>query len=102
MKLLAFNGASMLLFLCIAVPMWADSALAQIPGAGAGAGDPIIWVMLALPVFLICALVDAAFLIYALVAAIRRKPQPLVRWHLLIPLAWAVVLYIDFSHHWLL
>ena len=100
MKLLAFNGAGMLLFLCIAVPMWADPELAQIPGAGAG--DPIIWVLLALPVFVICALVDAAFLIYALAAAILRKPQPLVRWHLLIPLAWAAVLYIDFSHHWLL
>lgn len=100
MKLLAFNVAGIVLFLWIAVPMWAPPELADIPGAGAGTA--IVWVVYALPVFLACALVDAVFLVYALAVTFLRKSRPLALWHLAIAPAWAVALYVDASHHWLL
>jgi hypothetical protein len=98
-KLLAFNVIGIVAFLLLAVPLWAEPEVAHIPGAGAG--SPIVWVLVALPVFVLCALVDAAFLCAALLAALRRKPTLFVRWHTFIPAAWAAALYVDFSHHWL-
>jgi hypothetical protein len=98
-KLLAFNVAGIAVFLFLAVPLWAEPEVAHIPGAGSG--SPILWVLEALPVVLFCAAVDAAFFLFAIVAALRRRPTPLVRPHLLIPLAWAATLYLDISNHWL-
>ena len=100
MKLLLFNIAGATLFLFIAVPLWAEPEVANIPGAGAG--SPIVWVLMALPVAALCLLVNLFHAGRVGISAVRRRPLPVSRWHWLVVPLWAVVLYVDISHHWLI
>lgn len=98
MKLFAFNALCATVFLVLAVSLWAQPEVADIPGAGAG--DPLIWGLFVLPIFLLCLLVDLVVLCHIVIAGLRRKSIRFSRWHVATPVLWAAVLYVDYSHHW--
>ena len=94
------NFGAAILFLAVSSHFWAPKELADIPGAGAG--DPIIWGLTIFPMLVIIALVNIAWLTANCVWFLKTKHWNFTAYYLLVPLMWAIALYIGYSHHWAL
>jgi hypothetical protein len=86
------------IYLWFSVPHWAPAELANM--SGAGAGDPIIWGLSALPTFAFFLLLNLVWLLWAGTMFFVRRRWPVKIIYLVVPALWAVTLYVDFSHHW--
>ena len=94
------NVFGVIIYLYLSVPLWAPDSLANT--SGAGVGTPIIWGLTALPVLLFFMLVNLIIIIGALVVYIKSQTRILQLSYIPIPVAWFIVIYLDFSHHWTL
>ena len=94
------NICGALAYLYCASEVWADPQLANIPGAGAG--DPIIWGLSALPILLLFLMMNVLFLLWVLFSSVRRRKLRLSFVYAATPVAWVGILYIDYSHHWMM
>jgi hypothetical protein len=94
--LLTLNAIGVVTYLKLACPCWIEPELAYVPGASAG--DPIVWGLSALPILLLFFVLDFSWGASLGLGYLRRKTaiHPTV-W--LVPIVWAVAIYIDFSHH---
>ena len=92
------NVVGAFLYLFIAINFWASPELADVPGAGAG--DPIIWGLTALPVLFVFILLNCFWLIRALIVYCRTGKWTLRASDLAVPAIWAAVIVLDYSHHW--
>jgi hypothetical protein len=98
MAIIPANMVGVGMYLWFSVPLWAPSELANIPGAGAG--DPIVWGLSALPTLAFFLLLNLVWLAWGGVARIIHCSWPVRALYLAIPAIWAMALYVDFSHHW--
>ena len=85
-------------YLWYSVPLWAPKEFADIPGAGAG--DPIIWAFTALPILGFFLLLNITWLAWAFVVYLLKGKWRIKLVYSIVPVLWALTLYIDFSHHW--
>jgi hypothetical protein len=85
-------------YLWFSVPLWAPKELANIPGAGAG--DPLIWVLTALPILGLFLLLNISWLAWASIVYFVRRNWRIKLIYSIVPVLWAITLYVDFSHHW--
>jgi len=92
------NVLGALAYLFVAQQFWADPALRDVPGAGAG--DPIIWVLEALPILATFILGNFIWALYEFGRFLLKRRVNLGFMYLSIPVVWAVAIYIDYSHHW--
>ena len=86
-------------FLFHASRFWADPTLQSI--SGAGAGDPIVWALDALPIFAFFLFANALLGLGSLIVRWKRGTWPVNRWYLAVLPIWGVALWIDNSHHWI-
>jgi len=98
----ALNSVGIVLYLVFAVPCWIEPELADVPGASGGAAD--VWGLTALPVLAGFVVINAGWLLAELAAVVTKKTWrfsvPLLRIPLVVvPVAWALAVLLDFSHH---
>jgi len=97
---IVINFAGVAGYLLFSVQFWPPAELADIPGAGAG--DPIIWGLVAIPLVLVFFLVDFGLVIWNGISRLWRGYWVLTPIFILVPFAWMAAIQIEFSHHWLL
>jgi hypothetical protein len=85
-------------YLLISSKYWADPRLIDVPGAGVG--EPFLWGLTALPILLAFFLLNASYILLACFTFLRTKKWTLGVSFLIVPVIWAIVVYVDFSHHW--
>src|SRR5579863_8476691 len=96
--IVAANLVGVAAYLYFSVPLWAPEEFANIPGAGAG--GPIIWGLTALPVFAISLPLNFVWLASACFVFLRRRSWFIRPIYAIVPLAWVIAVYVDYSHHW--
>jgi len=96
------NVIGVIVFLHFATQEWIEPELADVPGASGG--DAMAWGVTALPTLLAFIVIDVMWVIYECVVYLTRKMWRLGLYFLAIPLAvvplmWAIAVYVDNSPH---
>ena len=92
------NLVGALLYLFVSMPLWAQHELKDTPGAGAG--DPLIWALVALPILVAFFLLDVGIVVAATIRRLRVGRWGLPVAFALVPLVWLGIVSLDFSMHW--
>ena len=91
------NIIGIVTYLRVAAKCWIGSSLAEVPGASGGVG--IIWFETAVPTVVSCAVLNWLWVVFECLDLLPRSPRTLGITILVLPLAWALAIYLDFSHH---
>lgn len=95
---LALNVAAAAAYVFVASSWWQDPAY-PLPPDQFPAGDALAWGVTALPIFLVCALLDVGLLSWVVVRRLKGRRWPISALAWCIPIVWLVALGIDFAHH---
>ena len=98
----ALNVIGVIAYVLSSTQGWVEPEAANIPGAAGGGA--LLWGMTALPTLLAFIVIDVLWLIFESVVCLTRRKGRLGLVYLVIPvvvipLMWAIAIYIDFSHH---
>ena len=91
------NVATMIWYVHVASKYWIEPSLADVPGASGGAF--VGWFATAVPIVAWCAVLNWLWVAFECFLPMQKSPRWLGVTILVVPLLWAVALYVDFSHH---
>ena len=95
--MMVINAIGIICYLWLASVCWMEPELANVPGASGGA--PIVWGLTALPVLGLFCILDIFWFLFACGIFLTKKRWILAPSFWLVPLCWAVAVFIDFSQH---
>jgi hypothetical protein len=100
--MILLNAFGVILFIGFASQCWIEPELANEPGASGG--DAMVWGVTALPILAAFVLIDFLWLIFECIAYLMKKTWRLglaflVIPVLVVPVMWAIAIYVDNSHH---
>lgn len=95
--LLVANTVLSLAFLLMASQTWIEPELANVPGASGGAG--VVWFLVAVPIAVLAAILNAGVLAWSCTVRLRSGTWPAPWFSWFVVLVWVAALVFDNAHH---
>jgi hypothetical protein len=95
--LILLNVVGALSYLALASRTWLEPELAGVEVARGG--DAFVWFLSAMPILAVFVAINFSVVLFHLFSYLRKRKWRLGAAALSVPILWAIVVYIDFSHH---